>query len=144
MNITRLTVVTLGVTDLAKATAFYTAVFGIRPNTRYEGVVFFELPGCWLTLFPRDRLADDISPALAAVPGGFAGITLAHNAASRADVLAIFAQAEAAGARLVKPPQETDWGGFSGYFADLDGHYWEVVWGPMFQFAADGTLRFGS
>jgi len=137
-----MTVVTLGVGDLQKSTAFYTAVFGIRPNSDNPGIRFFELPGTWLILYPRDKLAEDISPALSSAPGGFSGVTLAYNARSKNEVLAVFELVKAAGAGIAKPPQDAFWGGFSGYFTDLDGYYWEVVWGPMFEYATDGSLRF--
>jgi uncharacterized protein len=142
MNIPRMTVVTLGVADLARSRRFYEAVFGAPPRAGFEGIAFFELPGVWLTLFPVGELAVDISPGLSPARAGFAGFTLAHNAASRADVLVIFEHAIACGARAEKPPQDTSWGGFSGYFSDPDGYYWEVVWGPMFEHATDGSLRF--
>jgi len=142
MTIPRMSVITLGVTDLARSTTFYETMFGARPNSDYEGVSFFELPGTWLTLYPLDKLAEDISPQLAPTRGPFSGVTLAYNARSRDEVLAIFEEVKTAGASIVKVPQDTFWGGFSGYFADLDGYYWEVVWGPMFDFAPDGSLRF--
>jgi len=142
MALSRLSLITLGVADLQTSTAFYRAVFGVAPNDRYEGVAFFELPGTWVALYPLDKLAEDISPDLSPVRGAFSGVTLAHNARSKEEVLAIFDQARAAGARIVKAPQDTFWGGFSGYFADPDGYYWEVAWGEMFDFAPDGTLRF--
>ncbi len=142
MKIPRLTVITLGVRDLAQATAFYQAVLGTPPNTAYEGVTFIELPGSWISLYPLADLAKDISPEIPVARDGFSGMTLAHNAGSKDDVIAIMEHARAAGARVVKEPQDTTWGGFSGYFADPDGHYWEVVWGPMFEFAANGELRF--
>lgn len=142
MSLSRLSMITLGVADLEKATAFYQVVLGLAPNSRYEGVAFFELPGTWLTLYPLDKLAEDISPRLYPSPGAFSGITLAHNAHSKEAVMAVFDRAKTAGARIAKPPQDTFWDGFSGYFADLDGYYWEVAWGPMFDFAADGSLRF--
>jgi len=141
----RLSVVTLGVADLDKANAFYTAVFGRGPNPDFEGVCFFDLPGTWISLYPIDKLAEDIAPSLpvAARPGGaFNGITLAHNVRSREEAVAVMEKARAAGATVVKPPEETFWGGFSGYFADPDGYYWEVVWAPMFDFAPDGSMRF--
>ncbi len=142
MTIPRMTVITLGVTDLAKSTRFYKTIFGISPNSEYEGISFFELPGAWLTLYPIDKLAEDISPKLSPGRSGFCGITLAYNARSQDEIVAIFEEAQTAGASIVKTPQETFWGGFSGYFADLDGYYWEVTWGPMFDFAPDGSLRF--
>jgi uncharacterized protein len=142
MTIPRMTVITLGVTDLAKATGFYQAIFGLRANSNYQGISFFELPGTWLTLYPIDRLVEDISPQLSATRGAFSGITLAYNARTKDEVVAVFEQVEAAGAAIVKAPQDTFWGGFSGYFSDLDGYHWEVVWGPMFDFEPDGCLRF--
>lgn len=142
MKISRLSMTTLGVCDLEKSTAFYEAIFDTAPNTKNEGVTFFELPGTWLALYPLEKLAEDISPELPSARGAFSGITLACNARSKEDVQAIFERAEAAGARIAKPPQDTFWGGFSGYFADPDGYYWEVAWGPMFDFAADGSMRF--
>jgi predicted lactoylglutathione lyase len=142
MTIPRMTVITLGVKDLAKATGFYATIFGISPNSEYEGVSFFELPGVWLTLYPVEKLAKDISPQLSPTRSGFSGITLAYNARSRDEVVAIFEEVKTAGASIVKAPEDTFWGGFSGYFADLDGYYWEVVWGPMFDFAPDGSLGF--
>jgi catechol 2,3-dioxygenase-like lactoylglutathione lyase family enzyme len=142
MNIPRLTMVTLGVTDLNVSTKFYAAVLDTPPNTSYDGVTFFELPGTWIALYPLENLAKDISPDVPIVRSGFSGITLAHNARGRDDVIAIVGRAEAAGARVVKAPQETFWGGFSGYFADPDGYYWEAAWGPMFEFTENGDLRF--
>ena len=145
MTIPRLTTLTLGVDDLSVATAFYRQVFGLQPRDDYEGVVFFELSGTWLILYPRDKLAEDIGPdIISAAPGdrGFNGITLAYNARSQEEVRAVFAQVAAAGATIAKAPQDTFWGGYSGYFQDPDGYYWEVVWGPMFDHAPDGSLLF--
>ena len=142
MKISRITVVTLGVANLGKATEFYEAVLGTPPNRTFEGVTFIELPGTWLALYPLEKLAEDISPEVPTEPSGFSGVTLAHNARSKEDVVAVVRRAEEAGARVVKEPQDTFWGGFSGYFSDLDGYYWEVAWGPMFEFAEDGEMRF--
>ena len=142
MKIPRLTVVTLGVADLSKATEFYKSVLKTPPNTSTEGITFIGLPGTWISLFPIENLAKDISPELSSSRSGFSGITLAHNVQSKEDVVAIMKRAEAAGARIIKEPQETFWGGFSGYFADLDNYFWEVAWGPMFEFSENGELRF--
>lgn len=141
MTIPRMTVISLGVSDLSKSTRFYETILNIRPNSDNEGITFFELPGTWLTLYPIDKLAEDISPQLTAAHNAFNGFTLAYNARSKDEVTAIFEEVKAAGASVAKPPQDTFWGGFSGYFADLDGYYWEVVWGPMFDFGPDGSLR---
>jgi predicted lactoylglutathione lyase len=142
MKIPRLTVVTLGVADLQKATEFYQAVLDTPPNLSYAGVTFIELPGTWLALYPLEKLAKDISPELAVAGIGFKGITLAHNARGKDEVTAIIERARSAGAQIVKEPQQTFWGGFSGYFTDMDGYCWEVAWGPMFDFAENGELRF--
>jgi catechol 2,3-dioxygenase-like lactoylglutathione lyase family enzyme len=142
MKIPRVTVITLGVADLSKATEFYETVLGIPPNRSNDGITFIELPGAWIALFPLENLAKDISPEVPTTRSGFSGITLAHNANSKDDVIAIIGRAKSAGARVVKEPQETFWGGFSGYFADLDGFYWEVAWGPMFEFTENGEMKF--
>lgn len=142
MKIPRLTVVTLGVADLRKATEFYAQVLGTPPNTSNEGVTFIELPGTWLSLFPLENLAHDISAEVTPQRGAFSGFTLAHNARSKEDVTAIIERARSAGARIWKEPQEAFWGGFHAYFSDPDGYFWEVVWGPMFEFTPDGALKF--
>jgi len=136
----RMSIVTFGVTDLAVSTRFYEAVFGVKPNQDAPGISFFELPGVWLAVFPLNELAKDIGLPESTPRSGFSGVTLAHNAASREDVLAIFEHVKSVGAKIIKPPHDTFWGGFSGYFADPDGYYWEVAWGPMFEFTSDGTL----
>lgn len=139
--IPRMTVTTLGVTDLPRSTAFYTAVFG-TPPTPFPDVAFFTLPGVWLALYPRHLLAADIGTDVPVSPGGFNGVTLAYNARSRDEVDAVFAHVAAAGATLAKAPHDTFWGGYSGYFADPDDFYWEVAWGPMFEFGPSGDLHF--
>jgi predicted lactoylglutathione lyase len=141
MRIARVTMLTLGVADLGKATEFYKAVLGTPANTSFDGITFIELPGTWIALYPLEKLAEDISPEVPVTRSGFSGITLAHNAGSKDEVAEIVRRAESAGARIVKEPQDTFWGGFSGYFADLDGYYWEVVWGPMFGFAENGEMK---
>ena len=142
MKIPRVTILTLGVSDLHKATKFYETVLGTPPNTSYDGVTFIELPGTWISLYPLEKLAADISPEVPVIRSGFSGLTLAYNARSKDDVVNIVRRAESAGARVMKEPQKTFWGGFSGYFADLDGYYWEVAWGPMFEITENGELKF--
>lgn len=142
-TIPRMTVITLGVADLARATAFYREIFSTQPITQYEGVTFIPLPGVWLSLYPLEKLAEDIAgDARLPAPNTFRGFTLAYNARSKEEIVSIFARAAEAGARIVKAPQDTFWGGYSGYFTDPDGHYWEVAWGPMFEFNEHGDLRF--
>lgn len=137
----RISIITLGVADLARSVRFYRD--GLAFPTRYvEGgpIAFFQTGGTRLALYPLDHLAADISPALSPQRSAFSGITLAHNTRTKEEVAAVLAKAAAAGATIVKPAQDVFWGGHSGYFADPDGHYWEVAWAPMFQFADDGAL----
>jgi catechol 2,3-dioxygenase-like lactoylglutathione lyase family enzyme len=126
----RISIVTLGVEDLATSTAFYRDGLEL-PEREWDGrIAFFELAGTWLALYPWDALADD-----AGVPAdgrGFRGITLAHNVESKSAVDTVLAEAESAGATIVKPARDTDWGGYSGYFSDPDDHLWEVAWAPDF------------
>lgn len=127
---------------MKKATQFYKSVLQTPPNLTYEGVTFIELPGTWLALHPLENLAKDIDPGIGLPNRGFNGVTLAHNVQCKDDVVAIIERARSCGARIAKEPQDTFWGGFSGYFADLDGYYWEIAWGPMFEFTKNGELRF--
>jgi len=142
MKISKVTILTLGVADLDKATEFYKVVLGTPPNTSFDGITFIELPGTWIALYPFEKLAEDISPEISVARGEFSGFTLAHNVSRKDEVVEVVRRAESAGARVVKEPQDTFWGGFSGYFADLDGYYWEVAWGPMFEFTENGEMKF--
>ena len=126
----RISMITLGVRDMARAAAFYERGLGLPRMASPPEVAFFTLNGTWLALFGRDALAQDAG--VPAEGGGFAGVALAHNVASEAEVDAVVAQAVAAGARLVKAPRKVSWGGYSGYFADPDGHLWEVAHNPHF------------
>jgi hypothetical protein len=102
--------------------------------------VFFKNGGTRLALYPRDKLAEDISEENPPQGQGFGGITLAFNTSAQDDVDKVIKQAEAAGAKIVKQPQRVFWGGYSGYFADPDGYYWEVAYWENWQFNADGSL----
>ena len=128
----RLSLVTLGVQDLARARAFYEAI-GLKAAAASQGdVVFFKMAGLVLSLYPRSLLAEDAQ--VSAEGSGFSGISLARNLDSPADVDAAIAEAVAAGATLVKAGQPVFWGGYSGYFADPDGHLWEVAHNPYMPF----------
>lgn len=142
MKIPKITMISLGVKDLPRATEFYARVLETAPDTSSDAITFIALPGSWLALYPFEKLAEDISPDVPKTSGGFSGVTLAHNARSRDEVIAIMERAKSAGAQIVKEAQDTFWGGFSGYFVDLDGYYWEVAWGPMFEFDDHGDMRF--
>lgn len=134
----RLTLVTLGVSDLERSRAFYARLGWTEIEPRQPGVAFFQLNGVGLSLFPRGELAKDAM--IADAPAGFAGIALAHNLRSEADVDALFAEMVAAGATAVKAPQSVFWGGYSGYVADPDGHLWELAHNPFFPLDAAGNV----
>jgi len=124
----RITLVTLGVSDLARSIRFYRDGLGLPQRETPESVAFFEMRGMWLSLYAREALAEDatVSPE----GSGFRGFTLAHNVRSPEAVDLLLADAVAAGATLVKPGQKVFWGGYSGYFADPDGFLWEIAWNP--------------
>ncbi|MCE8023271.1 VOC family protein [Halomonas desiderata] len=125
----RISMITLGVRDLAASIRFYEEGLGLPRMESPPEVAFFTLNGTWLGLYGREALAEDagISPE----GSGFSGIALAHNLASEAEVDELLEQAVAAGAKLVKPGQKVFWGGYSGYFADPDGYLWEVAHNPF-------------
>jgi catechol 2,3-dioxygenase-like lactoylglutathione lyase family enzyme len=126
----RISFVTLGVLDLARATRFYAEGLQLPQLKSPPTVSFFELGTTWLALYPRHLLAAD-----AGVPAGgsgFPGITLAHNVRSSEQVDRLLEEVVAAGGRVVKPAAKADWGGYSGYFADPEGFLWEVAWNPHF------------
>lgn len=133
----RVTLITLGVADLAAAIAFYERL-GWRQHGRQEGVAFFQLNGLALALFGLADLAADQGRAGATL--GTGAVTLAQNFATEAEVDAAFTQALAAGATALKGPEKVFWGGYSGYWADPDGHVWEVAMNPFWPLAADGSL----
>jgi catechol 2,3-dioxygenase-like lactoylglutathione lyase family enzyme len=141
----RISLITLGVRDLAASLCFYRDGLGF-PTTwdGSKGVVFFQTGGTRLSLYPRIDLANDIGPEFTdsdhQPTRAFSGITLAHNVRLREEVDQVMRLAAEAGARILKPACETFWGGYAGYFADLDGHIWEIAWGA-FPIAADGTLE---
>jgi uncharacterized protein len=132
----RLNLVTLGVADVLRSRRFYEAL-GLKASAAsQESVAFFDAGGVVLALFGRAALAED-----ATVPNsvpGFSGVTLAHNVGSEAEVDRTLAQAVQCGAKLVKPGQRVFWGGYSGYFADPDGHLWEVAYNPAWPLDAEG------
>ncbi|MEQ1708993.1 MAG: VOC family protein [Terricaulis sp.] len=135
----RVSLITLGVADLARARAFYEAL-GLRASSASQGdIVLFQIGGLALSLYPRAALAEDAT--IAAEGSGFRGITLAHNVRLKEHVGAVLAEAEAAGGRIVKPAQDVFWGGHSGYFADPDEHLWEVAWNPHLPLSVDGALH---
>lgn len=133
----RVSLVTLGVTDLARSRAFYEALGWRGQET--EETVFFQAGGAVVVLWGREKLAAD-SGVDTGQPGGFGGIVLAHNVGSRAEVQEIVVAAEGAGAVVTRPAAETFYGGYAACFADPDGHLWEVAHNPGFTLAGDGSL----
>ena len=133
----RISLITLGVDDLPRARRFYEEGLGWEAKDAPEGVVFYQLPGVALALFGRRDLAED---ARHPVDGQFSGITIAINERTEADVDMVLTQAAAAGATILKPAEKVFWGGYSGYFADPDGHVWEVAMNPFWTINDDGTL----
>lgn len=124
-----ITFIGLGVRDLERSIEFYETGLGLPRKKSPEGIAFFEMGGTMLSLYPRDKLAEDIG--VGAQGSGFPGFTLAHNVESPEAVDEALREAVAAGAELVKPGQKVFWGGYSGYFTDPDGFYWEVAWNPF-------------
>ncbi|HET7482965.1 MAG TPA: VOC family protein [Actinomycetota bacterium] len=133
----RVSLVTLGVTDLARAREFYEALGWVRSGDEAD-VVFFQAGGVVLALWGREQLAED---SCVTDEGGWGGVTLAHNVRSPAEVDTVLAEAEAAGGTIGRPGAETFWGGYSGVFIDPDGHPWEVAHNPGWTIEPDGSVR---
>ena len=135
----RINIVTLGVDDLARSKAFYEALGWEIAGSAGEEICWFRTSDSYLGLFGREDLAKDAG--LRSEPTAeFGGITLAICVASEAEVDAAFEAAVAVGVRILKPAEHADWGGYSGYFADPDGHPWEVAYNPSFPIGDDGRI----
>lgn len=132
----RVSLITLGVRDVAAARRFYERL-GWRCTLDVEETVFFQAGGLIVTLWSREKLAADLGVADG---GGWGGIALAHNVRSQAEVDAVINEARAAGAPVTREPAATFYGGYAGAFTDLDGNAWEIAWNPGFPLAADGSI----
>jgi predicted lactoylglutathione lyase len=134
----RITIIGLGVDDLKRSTAFFERLGWRRSVKQAEGIAFFQCGSIAVSLYPRVELAEDagVSPK----GEGFEGFTIAYNTRKKEDVDDVLAEAESAGGKIVKPAREASWGGYSGYFSDLDGHLWEVAWNPMFPLNDAGAV----
>lgn len=135
---TRISLITLGVEDVARATAFYERLGWKKSSASQDAVTFIQLKGTVLGLFSRQSLAEDAH--VENTPKGFSGITLAHNVTSERGVDAVYKFALSCGATPVKAPEKVFWGGYSGYFADPDGHLWEVAYNPFFPLDKEGHV----
>jgi predicted lactoylglutathione lyase len=137
----RVSFLTLGVTDLGRARGFYEALgWTAAKYGEGAGVVFFEIgPGLVLALYPRADLARDANLPDAG-PAAFSGVSLSYNTRSREEVDAIMAETQRAGGRVLTAAAEVFWGGYVGYFADPEGHLWEVAFNPKAEIAANGAI----
>ena len=135
----RMSLVTLGVADLRRARRFYEHGLGWKPGFSSDDVVFYETGGPIIALWSRRDLAADAQ--IEDDESTFGGVALAHNVRARDDVEAVLAEAAAAGPAILKAAEETTWGGYSGYFADLDGHLWEVAWNPAWRIGENGSVK---
>jgi uncharacterized protein len=134
----RLSLITLGVSDLARARRFYEDLGWVTRAEEDDDVVFFQAGGMVVALWDRAELAED---SAVSDPGGWGGVTLAYNTRTPAEVDAVIEEARAAGATIGREPGETFWGGYSGVFLDPDGHPWEVAQNPRWTIQANGSLR---
>lgn len=136
----RLTLITLGVADLQVAADFYENKFGWkRSGNSWEEIVFFQLNGIQLALYPKVKLAEDI--AVSSNGTGFTGFTLAYNARSEKEVNELIAQLEEKGVSVIKRPQKVFWGGYSSYIADPDGNLWEIAYNPYLPLDEKGNVK---
>ena len=136
----RVSLITLGVADVGRARAFYEALGWTTGAEPGDDVVFFQAGGMIVALWGRAQLAED---TVVSDSGGWGGTTLAHNVRSPAEVDAVLAEAEGAGASIARPSAETFWGGYSGVFIDPDGHPWEIAHNPHWTLADDGSMSLG-
>jgi catechol 2,3-dioxygenase-like lactoylglutathione lyase family enzyme len=132
----RVSIVTLGVADVAASRRFYEAL-GWTVGMDVEETVFFQAGGMLMILWSREKLAADSGLE---DRGGWGGLTLAHNVRSHGEVDRVIEEARAAGARITREPATTFYGGYAGVFADPDGHPWEIAWNPGLPLAGDGTI----
>lgn len=136
----RLSIVTLGVADVARSRAFYEVLGWEAASSSMDEICWMRVAGSWLGLWRRDLLAEDAGVSDGGT-GSFDGITLAINLESREVVDEAIATAVAAGATITQPAAEVEWGGYRGYVADPDGHSWELAWNPGFPINPDGTIQ---
>jgi catechol 2,3-dioxygenase-like lactoylglutathione lyase family enzyme len=136
----RISLITLGVRDFERSLKFYRDGLGWQPSSASgDDVAFFQMSGLVFGLYPRHKLAEDAN--VAAQGGGFSGVTLAYNTKSKQEVEEVLDMARELGAKITKEAQDVFWGGYNGYFEDLDGYLWEVAWNPFFEFDENDNIR---
>jgi catechol 2,3-dioxygenase-like lactoylglutathione lyase family enzyme len=136
----RLNIITLGVKDFDKAVAFYEQGLGWpKSSASQDDIAFFKLAGIVLSLYPREKLAEDMT--IAPEGSGFSGVSIAYNARSEKEVDDVISKVEKLGATIVKRPQKVFWGGYSSYFGDLDGYLFEVAYNPFLELDEKGLLK---
>lgn len=140
----KITCICLGVKNMEKAIKFYRDGLGYKTNSKDDNppVCFFDTPGTKFELYPLDMLVKDIDEDTLKIVSGFSGFTLAYNVEKKEDVDKVIELVRNAGGKIIKEPQNAFWGGYHAYFSDLDNYFWEVVWGPDFQFDENGLLKF--
>ena len=140
----RLNLITLGTKDIVKSHHFFKELgfdTSIRGTESNPFIIFFRNEGTRIALYPLEELAKDINnESPPAIASGFSGITLAYNAKSMNEVDEVIKRAKLAGAKIIKEPKKNDWGGYGGYFTDLDGYYWEVAFGEDWEFDESNML----
>jgi uncharacterized protein len=134
----KLTLITLGVADIARSEAFFTGLGWQKSPKSMDDLILFDMGGFLFSLYPRAELAADVG--IPADGHGFSGIALAHNTRSKEETDAVLAEAVKQGGKLIKPAQEVFWGGYSGYFADPDGHLFEVAYNPFWPLDDSGAV----
>lgn len=135
----KINIITLGVSNLQKTLEFYEdGLKWTKSNASQEDIAFFQMGGVVLAFYLRESLADDVSVSVSG--DGFSGITIAYNAKSKSEVDEVLQEVEKLGAKIIKPAQKVFWGGYSGYFKDLDGHLFEVAFNPFVEFDENDNL----
>lgn len=137
----RLSLITLGVADLEASRHFYNDVLGWTPEADHGSIIFYEMGGYQLALYPHESLADDFLAERGELLPPYHGFTLAYCVNSREEVDAIFASLKAKGVAIAKEPEDVFWGGYSGYFLDPDGHAWEVAHNPFRRVTPEGRFE---
>ena len=138
----RISLITLGVSDLNRARAFYDAMgWKVSSGDQQEGIIAYDLQNMALALYPWEKLAEDVG--IPVDRSGYSAFAIAYNVSSEGEVETMLAEAEKAGGRIIKAAEKAFWGGYSGYFSDVDGHLWEVAYNPFSKLGLRGEFQWG-